>query len=311
MFSFNDQGLWTIKSKTILSRSIMKLDFYNPNVSVSNYMKGVKWIGRHFSISLADKKNSMRIYTTVLCFTKFNTDFRNHLINYYKSLTDNKPFQTELLTIDEKFSNTLPFIVKKYSHSSNSFSSLLHDSTDQIFDLKGPFGLGLEINEKTTGNIVIICCGTGILPFVDFLDYLLKKSIYNILNKLFGKEAAEKGNPFKENYNASFGERINVKLFAAFKDQEEFEYLNFLQTLYEINLKYGLKYFNMCLRFGDSSQMPGIPTTFSYFDKQFLLKNLKANEVDRIFICGNHTMNISLAKICKELNIGADKIMIV
>ena len=287
----------------------MKLDFYNPNVTVKNYMKGVKWIGRHFSISPLDKKNTTRIYTTVLCFTKLNTDFRKNLIDYYKSLINNKPFQKELLKIEEKPSITLPFVIKKYQD--NSFSSFLQNSTDQIFDVKGPFGLGLEINEKTAGNIVIICGGTGILPFADFFDCLLKKSIYSVINNIFGKDAAERGNPFKEDYNAIFGERFNVKLFAAFNDQDEFNYLNFLQTLYEINMQYDLNYFTMCLRFGDSSKIPGVPTTSGFFDKEFLMKNIKANEVDRILICGNQKMNSSLVKICKEMNIGAEKIMMV
>ena len=76
-------------------------------------------------------------------------------------------------------------------------------------------------------------------------------------------------------------------------------------------MKYSLKYFSMCLKFGDSSKMPGIPTTSSFFDKDFLMKNIKANEVDRIFICGNQTMNSSLVKICKEINIGAEKVTMV
>ena len=194
----------------------MKLDFYNPNVSVTNYMKGVKWIGRHFSISSTDKHDTMRIYSAVLCFTKINIDFRKNLIEYYKAIVNNQRFQKELLKVEEKYSLTLPFIIKNYSENSNSFSNFIQNSSNKIFELKGPFGLGLEINEKTTGNIVIICGGTGILPFVDFFDYLLKKSIYSVLNKVFGKDAAEKGNPFNEDYNTTFGERFNVKLFAAF-----------------------------------------------------------------------------------------------
>ena len=41
--------------------------------------------------------------------------------------------------------------------------------------LKGPTGYGLAINPDMKGHYVIIACGTGVLPFLDFFYFLLKK----------------------------------------------------------------------------------------------------------------------------------------
>jgi hypothetical protein len=40
-------------------------------------------------------------------------------------------------------------------------------------------GKSFEINLKN--NIVIIAGGTGILPFMDLLDFILRKTIYELL----------------------------------------------------------------------------------------------------------------------------------
>ena len=44
-------------------------------------------------------------------------------------------------------------------------------------------GNGLEITPESTGTHVIIAAGKGILPFVDFLNYLFLKTSYEILQE--------------------------------------------------------------------------------------------------------------------------------
>jgi predicted ferric reductase len=44
-------------------------------------------------------------------------------------------------------------------------------------------GRGLEISDKEKGKFVIMAAGTGILPFLDLLDFLLKKAISLSLKK--------------------------------------------------------------------------------------------------------------------------------
>lgn len=49
--------------------------------------------------------------------------------------------------------------------------------------IKGPFGLGLELKAHSVGKYILFAGGTGILPFLDLLDFLLKKSIHMALEK--------------------------------------------------------------------------------------------------------------------------------
>ena len=41
--------------------------------------------------------------------------------------------------------------------------------------------MGLELKEDSDGTHVIFCIGTGILPFLDLLDFLLKKAVYIVM----------------------------------------------------------------------------------------------------------------------------------
>lgn len=41
----------------------------------------------------------------------------------------------------------------------------------------------------------MVCGGTGLLPFLDLLDFILKKSVYDIVKAKAGKLVAEEVNP--------------------------------------------------------------------------------------------------------------------
>jgi len=43
--------------------------------------------------------------------------------------------------------------------------------------VKGPLGSGFNMDIRKGGNYVIICNGTGILPFLDLFYYLLKSTL--------------------------------------------------------------------------------------------------------------------------------------
>lgn len=52
------------------------------------------------------------------------------------------------------------------------------DEQEKSYVIQGPFGLGLELKSESKGNYLLFAGGTGILPYFDLLDFLLKKSIY-------------------------------------------------------------------------------------------------------------------------------------
>jgi hypothetical protein len=82
--------------------------------------------------------------------------------------------------------------------------------------LKGPSGYGLAINPDMKGHYVIIACGTGVLPFLDFFYFLLKK----VSHEYFGTKdllLKNKFNTLKEDYANMFvhGE-FELTFFGAF-----------------------------------------------------------------------------------------------
>jgi hypothetical protein len=61
-------------------------------------------------------------------------------------------------------------------------SRFLHETYYKPYEITGPYGLGLELNETSNGTHYVICNGTGVLPFLDLFDFLLKKAFYTIIN---------------------------------------------------------------------------------------------------------------------------------
>ena len=108
-------------------------------------------------------------------------------------------------------------------------------------------GLGLELNEHSNGTHYIICNGTGVLPFLDLFDFLLKKAFYSIIYEKNGPDDAEKMNPANEDYLNTFGGNFRLVLIGAFRNRSEFYGCAIIEDLYTICKSFGLNYFNMVI----------------------------------------------------------------
>ena len=51
------------------------------------------------------------------------------------------------------------------------------------YHIEGPYGLGLNLKPSFSGKIAIVSSGTGIIPFMDLFDILLKRQVYMKLLK--------------------------------------------------------------------------------------------------------------------------------
>ena len=149
------------------------------------------------------------------------------------------------------------------------------------------------------------------MPFVDLLDFLLKKSINQVLKTNIKPEVAQEANVFKTDFDNIFGNKFKVILFASFQSKEELDYLDFILTLNNINKKYNLNNFDMILRFADKSKIEGVNTTSSYFDDKFFKENVNAGQCSKIFSCGNPMMNKTIPEICLKNQIEKEKIFLV
>jgi len=128
---------------------------------------------------------------------------------------------------------------------------------------------------------------------------------------MFGRDIVQEANVFKQDFENIFGDKFKVILFAAFQSKEEIDYLDFILTLYKINKKYNLNYFDMILRFNDKSTIEGAATTNSYFDAKFIKENVIVDHCSKIFVCGNPKMNKEIPEICIKNQIEKEKICLV
>ena len=79
-----------------------------------------------------------------------------------------------------------PQLFQKYQKL-GALSAVFHDSSSKTFRIEGPHGKGLQLKSNSEGKYVIFAGGTGILPFLDFFDYLLRKIVIKLIATKFGK----------------------------------------------------------------------------------------------------------------------------
>ena len=79
---------------------------------------------------------------------------------------------------------------------------LYNSNLGKTFIIEGPFGNGLELKDDDKGDFVIFVAGTGILPFLDLFEFLLRKMILAQI--------------FCENTDFNYLDNINIHLFASF-----------------------------------------------------------------------------------------------
>lgn len=68
----------------------------------------------------------------------------------------------------------------------------MHTSYHKPFELTGPYGLGLQLNSNARGLHLVVCAGTGIIPFLDLLNFLLLRNFFTILSNVRGQQVAQK-----------------------------------------------------------------------------------------------------------------------
>lgn len=102
---------------------------------------------------------------------------------------DSYPIVEDEEIVIENQPNELTLLIRKQGRSSaRKMSSLLTGYKPKAgvnvkFSLRGPWGRGLELNRNTSGHVLIFGMGTGCLPFIDLLQFIVRKLINKTLNK--------------------------------------------------------------------------------------------------------------------------------
>ena len=97
--------------------------------------------------------------------------------------------------------------------------------------VEGPLGKGLEITPGLSGTQVIFCGGTGILPFVDFLELLFFKIAYEHIKKKNPEAAGHLASFLGVELDKIFKKDLLVQFHGAFRGETETYGLELLKRL--------------------------------------------------------------------------------
>ncbi|CAD8069053.1 unnamed protein product [Paramecium primaurelia] len=223
--------VWTLQEIKSMGTNVSLFKFINQDFKVNQTIQGVQWFGRYFYIKPYGIGIDFqeRPYTVVSCLSEMNIKYRYELIEYFKQKDWTKPLPQQ-----PQLSNVLQFVIKKYNGQKN-LSKFIHTASHKRFEITGPYGFGLELDDHSSGVHYVFCQGTGVLPFLDLCDYLLRKAIFSIMY--------QDGLPIQQQYNQL--DKFKLILNVSSKTQilgypilQDLEYLNnqFNLNLFEFNI---------------------------------------------------------------------------
>ena len=268
--------------KTTLSDNLVLMRLNNSLFNQRVALKGVRWMGKHYHLGVRDS-DDCKPYTQILCLSNEAEEYRNSLLSLLKirrDLNSNSEIQTNQFHL-ETLSNELTFAIKPYRLRPGALSTkLVNVAEGSEITVKGPFGNGLDLTNQSSGRHVIVCLGTGLLPFLDLFDFLLKKAIYQVFKTQNQTQLLPLIKP-EQNYeeilkNASF------ELYASFSSSKDFICAEWIQTLETLSKQNNLGLFKSEINVDKMHDGPvnRFSTTKTKLDKKFFQKKLFTDKQD-------------------------------
>jgi len=249
----------------------------NGTFNFARFLHGCDWAGRHFAVT-SSHSNKTRYYSVCLCLNELIATRHQLLLNNIQKLESNQSIVEPNLKADEMSDNTLEFYIKKYEQR-QGLSKFIHElkTNDEGIIVRGPIGLGLEIDSNTTltGTYVSFGGGTGVFCFLDFVAFVLRYVCHKI--------ASEKFNTHKNNINDEDFSMVKggfkLVYFATFADEEQAIYHENCLKLHELCQKYNLNIFEYHSRISTQGK--------KRWDTSFIQDKLgKEKTIEKVFICG-------------------------
>lgn len=210
------EHLWHVFKNSKVSKNLNVIQFRNAKFSCKVNLKGVCWLGKHYYIEGVQKKP----YTTVNSLSPEAVEYRSTLIKNFDILNAQQAADAQAPKVPlldfPVFSSNLCFGIKPYPGAKALSSQLCSSNTGHKFKIDGPFGTGLDISRKFTGKCVLIGFGTGILPYLDLFDFLLKKAIYQKYLSLGQNDQLDNIKPIQDYSNIFPGAQFTY--YGAFKE---------------------------------------------------------------------------------------------
>jgi len=297
------KGEFKLFQKIKFSESTSLFKWQQPGVKLVTNLKGIDWMGKHYMVSAPGKTKNIRLYTHCMSLADEVRAHDRGLVQKFKAMLSRDPSSYSSIAIPNLPSTLdyIPLAVKLYPLAS-SFSTIIHElPIGGKLNIKGPFGRGFCIPQHSPGTILLVAGGTGILPFVDLLNVLLKKAMCTVLQKRgldnsFIQPCQEYSMLLKD---------LSFALFCSFKDIDDFVNLEQVRELHQISEQHGLDLFKCFVRLDKDHEPFGLPTTRGYFNSDFFRKSLpELGKLRHAYICGPQGMHKQVFIVLhKELSV--------
>ena len=324
----NDFVSWRYEGKTELTTSTARFEFKNIGYRVCNVLPGISWVGRHFYITKDLVHGPTRPYTVCVSLGSSWTAFRDLMIDFFNfkmgqsqtpSIADSEQMKIQLNQSKEStfvcelepYQDSLPLVIKYYHNPKvQGVSEYLHflpeESSESVL-ISGPVGRGIEIDDDSSGLHYVFTVGTGILPFIDLLNFILFKCMYLALKDRHGESIANQINPLSQDYEGVLSNDFQLVLIAAYKNDDDAIGFNIIRKTAEISARYGL---NIFMAYVSGAEGDYVEPIEGRIDKKFIKKNVKKGAA-KYLVCGNPEFNKDVPSFLKEMGINPLKIVLV
>ena len=157
---------------------------------------------------------------------------------------------------------------------------------------------------------MIFCAGTGIYPFLDLFDLLLRKTICDVIADKAGSALAQPLYPYCKAALGTIASDFRVTLYASFDQDEDYIAKDILEPLTDISNNYQLNLFSCYLSYSNtaSDQSP-IGGNVRY--NQDFISNYLDMTAERVYVCGPPKFNHEIPAFNKKLKYDPKKIYLV
>jgi hypothetical protein len=180
--------VWKIREKGLLTEDctdVHRFEFESEHVFIKTHINSVDWFGTYFILNFKRAPYRKRNYSLALCMTKNNEIIRNSMITYFEGIMNQTVKGSYKCPVQPHYKNKILTLIFKQYNSMSGISQKLHRgnfaSNEMEIEIEGPVGRGLGLSTASQGRHIILATGTGILPFLDLLNYLLVKAMSEVL----------------------------------------------------------------------------------------------------------------------------------
>mmetsp|Transcript_72594 Transcript_72594/g.100651 ORF Transcript_72594/g.100651 Transcript_72594/m.100651 type:complete len:209 (+) Transcript_72594:1897-2523(+) len=187
--------------------------------------------------------------------------------------------------IDLESSKRTVFTIKNYNNELGLSQQFFLNPSPSFFEVKGPLGKGLELNEESHGLHVVFAGGTGLLCFIDLVAHVALKNL-GLLDKIPGAQ--------------KLPDDFKLILYASFRNRMDSVCLELCEALRDLTNHMGVGNFELKVRLSNEK------ATGPRWDDKFITEQMKSfgSDLKKVWVCGPPVMNETFDRLYEKARYG-------